>query len=86
MLGCIHEALQGISPQVTSQVESLLQVLIGEINRQEIQAALGLADREYFRKSYLLPALEAGLVEMTLPDRPSSRNQRYRLTPSGSAT
>jgi hypothetical protein len=28
-------------------------------------------------------AIEAGLVEMTQPDKPNSRNQRYRLTSAG---
>ncbi len=42
-----------------------------------------IPDRENFRKSHLLPASSAGLVEMTLPDKPNSRHQRYRLTPTG---
>jgi len=48
-----------------------------------MQEALGLSDREHFRKAYLLPALELGMVEMTRPDKPQSRNQRYRLTEQG---
>lgn len=72
------------APQVSPQVEALLAALSGEISRgmsrQELQDSLGLSDRESFRKAYLLPALEAGLVEMTLPDRPRSRLQRYRLS------
>ena len=51
--------------------------------RQSLQGALGLADREHFRQTYLLPALDAGLIEMTLPDKPNSRSQRYRLTALG---
>lgn len=44
---------------------------------------LSLADREHFRKAYLAPALEAGMIEMTQPDKPNSRSQRYRLTVTG---
>jgi ATP-dependent DNA helicase RecG len=53
------------------------------MNRQAIQGALRLADREHFRKSYLAPAIEQGVIEMTLPDKPNSRSQRYRLTALG---
>ena len=45
--------------------------------------ALGLSDRKHFAKTYLQPGLGAGLVEMTLPDSPRSRSQRYRLTALG---
>lgn len=40
---------------------------------------MGLKDDDHFREAYLLPALAAGLVEMTIPDKPNSRNQRYRV-------
>jgi ATP-dependent DNA helicase RecG len=53
------------------------------MSRQSLQDALGLSDRENFRKTYLLPALEQGVIEMTLPDKPNSRSQRYRLTAFG---
>jgi hypothetical protein len=36
-------------------------------------------DRMNFARAYLQPALKKGLLEMTLPDKPTSRNQRYRL-------
>lgn len=38
---------------------------------------LGLKLRETFRKNYMDPALELGIVQMTIPDKPNSRNQRY---------
>lgn len=44
---------------------------------------LGLKDDEHFRKSYLLPALEAELIEMTIPGKPRSSRQKYRLTDKG---
>jgi len=53
------------------------------MTRSELQTGLALADREHFRKAFLLPALADGLVERTIPDKPQSRLQRYRLTPKG---
>lgn len=73
------------TPQVTPQVRQLLHAISGEHARQELQDMLGLADREHFRKAYLVPALSAGLIEPTLPDKPNSRLQRYRLTDKGRA-
>lgn len=46
---------------------------------------LELRDREHFRLEYLQPALNAGLIEMTIPDKPTSGLQKYRLTDSGRA-
>jgi hypothetical protein len=53
------------------------------MTRQAIQGALGLADREHFRRACLVPALDLGVIEMTQPDKPNSRSQRYRLTAIG---
>jgi ATP-dependent DNA helicase RecG len=72
-----------VTPQVTPQVGTLLSQLIGEMTRQSMQDALNLSDRENFRKTYLAPALELGVIEMTHPDKPNSRSQRYRLTVIG---
>ena len=71
-----------VTPQVTGEVR-LLEVISGEMNRRQIQEALGLKDTEHVRKTYLLPALQAGLIEMTIPDKPRSSKQRYRLTTAG---
>ena len=53
------------------------------LSREVLLLQLGLKDRKSFRARYLVPALSAGWVEMTLPDKPNSRLQRYRLTESG---
>ena len=71
------------TPQVTPQVEQLLLFITAEHSRAEIQAALGLADKRNFVDKYLSPALHAGLIEMTIPDKPKHRDQKYRLTGSG---
>ena len=44
---------------------------------------LGLKDRTHLRERYLDPALADGLIEPTLPDKPNSRLQQYRLTAKG---
>jgi ATP-dependent DNA helicase RecG len=71
------------TPQDTPQVKKLLKELVGEMDRNELQKALGLKDRFHFREAYLIPALEAELIEMTIPDKPTSKNQKYRLTRKG---
>jgi len=45
--------------------------------------AAGLRDREHFRSAYLEPLLDAGWIEMTIPDKPRSSKQRYRTTEAG---
>ena len=71
------------APPATEYVERLVRMLEGEMGRAELQDALKLRDRRSFRRAYLKPALEACLIEMTLPDKPTSRNQRYRRTSVG---
>jgi predicted transcriptional regulator len=61
-------------------------VLDKEMSRSEIQTALGLKDRKSFRTRYLVPAFNAGLIEMTIPEKPNSRLQKYRLTEKGRKT
>ena len=73
--------------EVTGEVAAvvrLLRAMAGDMTRQHLQEALGLKHEDHFRSAYLQPALRAGLVEMTIPDKPRSRSQRYRLTPAGS--
>ena len=55
------------------------------MRRKELQAALGLRHEDHFREAYLVPALSAGLLEMTVPTAPKSRLQKYRLTQRGRA-
>ena len=54
-----------------------------DLSRDAIQEILGLSDREYFRKEHIKPAIEQGLIERTIPDKPNSKNQKYRLTKKG---
>ena len=65
------------------EVKKILQNLIGEMNRQDLQDAMGLRDKEHFRKSHMLPALELKAIEMTIPTKPTSRLQQYRISAVG---
>lgn len=49
------------------------------LSASEIMKRFGLSHRPTFRQNYLNPALSNGIVEMTIPDKPNSRNQKYRL-------
>ena len=71
--------------EVTGEVARLLREVDGEMRRVELQGCLGIRHEDHFRKAYLLPALESGLLEMTRPERPRGSKQRYRLTPAGRA-
>lgn len=72
-----------VTPEVTPEVRKMLTVLKGDMGRREIQAKLGLTDEKHFREFYQQPAIAQGLIEMTIPDKPKSRLQKYRLTEKG---
>lgn len=82
ILDTVTSSTPEVAPEVTPEVR-LLSVVAGEMTRLQLKEALGLKDDEHFRKAYLLPALEAGLIEMTIPDKPRSSKQKYRLTEKG---
>ena len=56
-------------------MQHLLRAITGEMTRREIQKRLGLKHREHFYDVYLTPALAAGLIERTAPDKPTSHGQ-----------
>ncbi len=73
-----------VSDQVSDQVGRLLAVMQeGSTAALELMKKLALLHRPTFRKNYLQPALFAGLIEMTRPDAPRAKNQKYRLTAKG---
>ncbi len=84
MLQMILDAVSFATPQVSRpvapQVKRLLNILKGEMSRDQLQSTFGLQDRKSFRERYLKPALAAGVIEMTIPQKPNSRLQKYRLT------
>ena len=73
--------------EVTPPVDMLIRLLglAGALANAEIRARLGLKDRAHLRERYLDPALAENMIELTIPDKPSSRLQKYRLTEQGRA-
>ena len=69
-----------------SDIENIEKLIIfcSEIRSVvDMLSFMGLSDRTKFRKKYVNPLLEEGILEMTIPDKPNSQNQKYRLTPKG---
>ena len=81
--GITGEVTGVVTGEVTGEVQRLLTVLVGEMKRTDIQEALALRHEDYFREAYLVPALTAGVIEMTIPGKPTSSKQKYRLTQKG---
>ena len=69
-----------VNDQVTDQVTALLRALgTKTLSALECMKRLKLSHRPTFRANYLNPALSAGLIERTIPDKPNSRLQKYRI-------
>ncbi|WP_300335151.1 RNA-binding domain-containing protein [Accumulibacter sp.] len=69
--------------QLTQEHRALLAKIDGEHAITELMAWANRSNRTKFRNQLLTPLLTQGLMEMTIPDKPNSSKQRYRLTPSG---
>lgn len=86
MLQMINDTLDDIlisvkkeSKNISDQVNKLLEVMEVDIpySANELMKYLKIKTKETLRSSYLNPAIENGLVKMSLPDKPNSKNQRY---------
>lgn len=86
MLDMIDQILDEVILQInksnadTSEyVKRMLDIMEYDVpyTSNAIMEALGLKSKEALRKNYIKPAIELGLIRMTLPDKPNSKNQRY---------
>ena len=86
MLTQIDKILDDISVQIREDNEQLPEYIRKLLDVMEydipyaskaLMEKMGLKSKEGFRRNYLRPAMEMGLIRMTIPDKPNSRNQRY---------
>ncbi len=72
-----------VSDLVLDRIVETLKYCETPKSRTEILENLDLTDRYNNFKANILPALESGLFEMTIPDKPKSKSQKYRTTEAG---
>lgn len=73
------EQLSGKDAYLTEPVQKLLDLMDYDVpyTAFQLMERLRLKTKDNFRKLYLTPALEKGLIVMGIPDKPTSRNQTY---------
>lgn len=76
----MQDTMQG-TMQDTMQVDDGIMMILEFCNiprtRSEIQEFMKLKNRDHFRKNILNPLIKSGLLKMTFPEKPTSRNQKY---------
>lgn len=86
MLTQIDKILDDVSVQISENnnqlseyLKRLLEVMEYDVpyTSNVLMNKLGLKSKEGFRRNYLRPAIDMKLIQMTIPDKPNSRNQRY---------
>lgn len=63
----------------------VLRACVTEKSTSELMGVVGRTSRTKFRNSVLKPLMQIGLIEMTIPEKPRSSNQKYRITDTGRA-
>jgi len=73
----------GTKSELSQQLLLILQYCSAAQTITELMGLCGRKDRTKFRNRAIRPLLDAGLLEMTIPDKPRSSLQRYRTAPAG---
>jgi ATP-dependent DNA helicase RecG len=85
MLRTLSRELDDLTGQATAQVAAqVVQYCRKPRAAKEIMDMLDLKHWKTFRSNYLQPLIDDGWIEMTIPDKPTSSKQKYRLTDKGS--
>lgn len=78
----LKEMLKNNSMQITEtsiNINKLLDVMKYNepLTANEIMQRLGIKSKETLRATYIDPAIKEGVVALTIPDKPTSKNQMY---------
>jgi len=71
---------KSVQPDTVGRV---LQTADPVADLQTLMTTAGHTNRTRFRNAVLRPLIASGLIEMTIPDKPRSSKQKYRLTDKG---
>ena len=79
ILGEFTEQISAAGEDISEYVKKLLDIMEYNLpyTLTSLMELLGLKSKETIRRHYIHPALELNLIQMTIPDKPQSRNQRY---------
>lgn len=69
----------GTKSHLSAEQQLIYDNIQGEMTLLELMQLLKRVDRTKFRTQIIKPLLEAGLIEATIPDKPTSSKQKYRL-------
>jgi ATP-dependent DNA helicase RecG len=73
-----NQAIEIMEKELHDKVIVIFNILSEPKKRAEILESLGLTNQTKNREKYLDPLLNLGWVEMTIPDKPTHKDQKYK--------
>jgi ATP-dependent DNA helicase RecG len=76
-------AIEIIESNLNDKVLAILNFLTEAKRRVEILEHIGLTNQSFNREKYLDPLVKLGWIELTIPEKPTHKDQKYKLTKEG---
>ena len=76
-------AESGIESGLSRDQVKILSNCLNEVTILELMEIFDRTNRTKFRDQVIKPLIDAGWIEMTIPDKPTSSKQKYRITEKG---
>lgn len=73
----VQDVGQDMPKDINERKQALVKFCEEPKSQKDMMSFLGVSHRANFRNLYLQPLLDAGLLAMTIPDKPTSRYQKY---------